>query len=75
MCSKGRLLLISLFDLHIVVSPSQVHLCKYSFAPHVIYQLCDQWQGIIILHSLSVELAIVHNHALSSILLSYEKYW
>ncbi|KAF9800755.1 hypothetical protein IEO21_10299 [Rhodonia placenta] len=56
---KGRLPLITGFDLDIIVSPPDVELCEECSAAKLVYHLSDQWQWVAILDSDCIQSVII----------------
>jgi len=71
---KRFLLLISLLYPNVIEPLPEIYFGKHFLTPHVINQLSDQWEQIVILYHLVVQVTVVHYHPLATIFLAYEKY-
>ncbi|KAG6892434.1 hypothetical protein C0993_003848, partial [Termitomyces sp. T159_Od127] len=70
---EGSLPLISLLDVHIVVTPPDIHFGEVPCPPEVIDELKDEGKGIVILHCHGVKNPVVLDQLERAILLSNEE--
>ena len=74
-CDECSFPFITIFDMHIVVPSSEVHLCIYYALFELIDELGDQGQRVVILDGAFIEIPVIDHHVFLAILLWYEKYW
>ena len=59
LCLKGRLVFVAFLDSYIVVSPSDVQLCKNMSPCKAVRKICDEREGILILDGVQIEASII----------------
>src|SRR5437660_1500967 len=66
-CDEGSFPLVTTFDAHIVVTPTEVHLSVHVTPFELIDQLRDKRQRVIIADGAIIQILIISHHALLSI--------
>jgi hypothetical protein len=72
---KGSLPLVSLFDSYIVVSLLYVQFREYVCTAQIRYELCNEWQWVLVLHRMAIKLPVVLYQLQFAILFLYEEEW
>ena len=68
------LLFIPLLYSHIIEPPPEIHFGEHFLTPHVINQLSDQWEQVVVLYRLVIQVTVVHYHSLVAIFLAHKKH-